>query len=312
MTALAWTAAGVAAAMALLLLVERAFPLRVQRTAWLRELATNLAFSVLAFGVSAVWVRPAVLRAMSWSEGREVGLVHLVAMRPDVLLLAPAQSPLAGPLALSQRPSLRSGPRGRHQLPLPLRRGRPVLDLPRRPGQRHRCLAAGVCGLRGRLSAQYLVPPQQRAAPDQAREVAQPIPRHAAHARDSPLPGAGGDGLELLRGLPLVGPAAPHAAAQRSANADRDRRTRLCEAGGQPPLGAGDDAVSPAARVLGNAGWRRPPARAREPESGSQSPGRLTGSTPAREPTLPLAPALLPTPFLSNRRCSTSRTSPSC
>jgi sterol desaturase/sphingolipid hydroxylase (fatty acid hydroxylase superfamily) len=84
MTALAWTAAGVAAAMALLLLVERAFPLRVQRTAWLRELATNLAFSVLAFGVSAVWVRPAVLRAMSWSEGREVGLVHLVAMPTPV------------------------------------------------------------------------------------------------------------------------------------------------------------------------------------------------------------------------------------
>lgn len=84
MTALAWTIGAVAAVAVLLLLAERRAPLRAQRLSWIRELAVNLAFSVMAFGVSAVLVRPAVVRVMGWSQGRELGLVHLVALPPLV------------------------------------------------------------------------------------------------------------------------------------------------------------------------------------------------------------------------------------
>ena len=77
---LALTVAVVAAAALLLLVVEHTVPLRAQRCPWLRELAVNLALSALAFGVSAVLVRPAVLRTMGWSQRQDLGLVHLVEM----------------------------------------------------------------------------------------------------------------------------------------------------------------------------------------------------------------------------------------
>ena len=80
MTSPVLTVAVVAAAVLVFLLAERAFPLRAQRWPWLRELAVNLALSALAFGVSAVLVRPAALRAMGWSQTRDLGLVYLVAM----------------------------------------------------------------------------------------------------------------------------------------------------------------------------------------------------------------------------------------
>ncbi|HYN19621.1 MAG TPA: sterol desaturase family protein [Thermoanaerobaculia bacterium] len=76
------TVAAVAAAALLLLLAERAVPLRKQRLAWLPELALNVALSALAFGVSAVLVRPAVLRAMGWSRSHEFGLVYLADLPP--------------------------------------------------------------------------------------------------------------------------------------------------------------------------------------------------------------------------------------
>jgi sterol desaturase/sphingolipid hydroxylase (fatty acid hydroxylase superfamily) len=78
------TAGAVVTALLLLLLAERAVPLRRQRSPWIHELATNLALSAMAFGVSAVLVRPAVVGAMGWSASRELGLVHLVPMPPLV------------------------------------------------------------------------------------------------------------------------------------------------------------------------------------------------------------------------------------
>lgn len=76
------TVAAVAAAALLLLLAERAVPLRHQKFKWLPELALNVALSALAFGVSAILVRPAVLRAMGWSLRREIGLVYLAELPP--------------------------------------------------------------------------------------------------------------------------------------------------------------------------------------------------------------------------------------
>jgi sterol desaturase/sphingolipid hydroxylase (fatty acid hydroxylase superfamily) len=76
------TAAAVAAAVLLLLGAERLVPLRPWRSPWFRELAINLAMSVLAFGVSAVLVRPAVLRSMGWSERQTFGLSYLVELPP--------------------------------------------------------------------------------------------------------------------------------------------------------------------------------------------------------------------------------------
>jgi sterol desaturase/sphingolipid hydroxylase (fatty acid hydroxylase superfamily) len=73
-----------AAAGVVLLLAELAFPLRTQRCPWLRELALNAAFSVMAFGVSAFLVRPAVVSAMGWSERSDLGLVYLVKLPPAV------------------------------------------------------------------------------------------------------------------------------------------------------------------------------------------------------------------------------------
>lgn len=77
---LALTVAVVAAAGLLFLLAERAVPLRIQRCPWLRELALNLALSAVAFGVSAVLVRPAIVRTMGWSRQQDLGLVYLVEM----------------------------------------------------------------------------------------------------------------------------------------------------------------------------------------------------------------------------------------
>jgi len=81
---LAGTIGLVAAAMVVLLLVERRFPLRTEKAPWIRELAINVALSVMAFGVSAVLVRPALLRAMGWSVRRGLGLVYLVELPPLV------------------------------------------------------------------------------------------------------------------------------------------------------------------------------------------------------------------------------------
>lgn len=74
----ALTVAVVTAAALLLFLTERAVPLRSQRNPWVRELGINLALSALAFGVSAVLVRPVVFRTMGWSRGQDLGLVYLV------------------------------------------------------------------------------------------------------------------------------------------------------------------------------------------------------------------------------------------
>jgi hypothetical protein len=100
---LTWTVAAVAATALLLLLTERAVPLRNQRLAWLPELALNVALSALAFGVSAVLVRPAVVRAMGWSHRHDFGLVYLLDL-PDVaacLLERRSQEP---PLILGHGP----------------------------------------------------------------------------------------------------------------------------------------------------------------------------------------------------------------
>jgi sterol desaturase/sphingolipid hydroxylase (fatty acid hydroxylase superfamily) len=77
---LALTVAVVAAAALLLFFAERTFPLRTSRFPWLRELAINLAFSALAFGTSAVLVRPAVFRTMGWSQRQDLGLAYLMEM----------------------------------------------------------------------------------------------------------------------------------------------------------------------------------------------------------------------------------------
>jgi sterol desaturase/sphingolipid hydroxylase (fatty acid hydroxylase superfamily) len=79
---IAGTIVAVAVATALLLAAERSVPLRVQRCPWLRELAINIAFSAMAFGVSAAVVRPAIVSAIGWSERRDLGLVHLLALPP--------------------------------------------------------------------------------------------------------------------------------------------------------------------------------------------------------------------------------------
>jgi sterol desaturase/sphingolipid hydroxylase (fatty acid hydroxylase superfamily) len=81
---LSLTVAVVATAALLLFLTERAVPLRAQRYPWVREVSINLALSVLAFAVSAVLVRPAVLRTMGWSRGQHLGLVYLMEMPPWV------------------------------------------------------------------------------------------------------------------------------------------------------------------------------------------------------------------------------------
>lgn len=81
---LAGTIGLVAGAMAVLLVLERTVPLRTQQAPWLRELAINIAFSILAFGVSALLVRPALLGAMGWSQRRDLGLAYLVELPPMV------------------------------------------------------------------------------------------------------------------------------------------------------------------------------------------------------------------------------------
>jgi len=81
---LAGTIGVVTAAALLLFLAERKVPLRTQRAPWIRELAINLTLSVMAFGVSAALVRPAVFRAMGWSQGHELGLIHLIRLPPLV------------------------------------------------------------------------------------------------------------------------------------------------------------------------------------------------------------------------------------
>ena len=82
LTTLAMTMVLVAAGALLLFGAERAAPLRTPRRTWLLEVAINLAFSALAFGSSAVLVRPAVGRAMGWSQRQEFGLVYLAGLPP--------------------------------------------------------------------------------------------------------------------------------------------------------------------------------------------------------------------------------------
>lgn len=79
---LAGTVAAVAVAAVLLLAAERKFPLRAQKTPWIRELAINAAFSIMAFAVSAALVRPAIARALGWSQGYDLGLIYLVDLPP--------------------------------------------------------------------------------------------------------------------------------------------------------------------------------------------------------------------------------------
>ena len=82
LTTLAVTVALVAAGALLLFGAEHAAPLRTPRRPWLLEVAVNLALSALAFGSSAVLVRPAVVRAMGWSQRQEFGLVYLAGLPP--------------------------------------------------------------------------------------------------------------------------------------------------------------------------------------------------------------------------------------
>ncbi len=74
----------VAAAAVLLFLAERKVPLRAQKVSWIRELAINAAFSIMAFGASAALVRPAIIRAMDWSQQRDLGVIYLVELPPMV------------------------------------------------------------------------------------------------------------------------------------------------------------------------------------------------------------------------------------
>jgi sterol desaturase/sphingolipid hydroxylase (fatty acid hydroxylase superfamily) len=67
-----------AAAFALLFLLERLFPLRRRTCSVLRRLVANLAIAALAFGTAAVTVRPLVLSLLGWTEARDFGLVHLL------------------------------------------------------------------------------------------------------------------------------------------------------------------------------------------------------------------------------------------
>lgn len=66
----------------LLLLLEHLFPLRRRTCSVLRRLLVNLAVAALAFGASAVTVRPVVVSLLGWTEAREFGLVHLLPLPP--------------------------------------------------------------------------------------------------------------------------------------------------------------------------------------------------------------------------------------
>jgi sterol desaturase/sphingolipid hydroxylase (fatty acid hydroxylase superfamily) len=74
----------VASAFSILLLAERITPLRKRSRPLLSRLAVNLGFSVLAFGVSAAVVRPALLYALGWSARQRFGLAHVVDLPPLV------------------------------------------------------------------------------------------------------------------------------------------------------------------------------------------------------------------------------------
>jgi sterol desaturase/sphingolipid hydroxylase (fatty acid hydroxylase superfamily) len=66
------------AALALLFLLERRFPLRRPTCSVLRRLVVNLALAALAFGTAAVTVRPVVLSLFGWTDARDFGLLYLL------------------------------------------------------------------------------------------------------------------------------------------------------------------------------------------------------------------------------------------
>src|SRR5262245_56045816 len=70
-----WTLAVVSGLFCLLVLLERAFPLRQRSRAVLGRLLINLAISALAFFIAAILVRPAALGALNWSAEKSFGIV---------------------------------------------------------------------------------------------------------------------------------------------------------------------------------------------------------------------------------------------
>jgi len=79
------TLVGAAAAVALLLfLAERRWPLRRPRAALLARLAVNLLVAAIALGVAAATVRPLVLRALSLTADRPLGLFRWLVLPPPL------------------------------------------------------------------------------------------------------------------------------------------------------------------------------------------------------------------------------------
>lgn len=75
-------AAIVACAFLLLLLVERIAPLRVPSEPLLPRLVLNLGVSALAFSMSAIVVRPALIGALGWSAHQRFGLAYVADLPP--------------------------------------------------------------------------------------------------------------------------------------------------------------------------------------------------------------------------------------
>ena len=79
--------AAVVFALALLMVLERRFPLRRPTYSLARQLVVNLTFSALAYGTAAITVRPTVRALLGWTAARDFGLVQLFAL-PGALQVA--------------------------------------------------------------------------------------------------------------------------------------------------------------------------------------------------------------------------------
>ncbi len=76
------TLAIISGILCLLLLLERAFPLRRRNRSMVARLLVNLAMSALAFVAASILVRPAAMGAMGWSSEKSFGLVHFFNLPP--------------------------------------------------------------------------------------------------------------------------------------------------------------------------------------------------------------------------------------
>jgi sterol desaturase/sphingolipid hydroxylase (fatty acid hydroxylase superfamily) len=72
---------------ATLFVVERFLPLRRMNRPLIGRLLVNVAFSVLAFGVAGLLVRPVALSVLAWASERPFGLIHLTPMSVTVQFL---------------------------------------------------------------------------------------------------------------------------------------------------------------------------------------------------------------------------------